>query len=434
MRRRTGMIAAVLMTLLLVLTARAEDPVVVRVGNFTYPLSLVQGSLDAVIALSESMEGEELSSEDRARLAADTISNFVGIGLVESKLTEAGQHDFTDEEIELMRGAANAQYENLWQGVYQMAVKNGDDVTEEQVVQTLAEGGYTQDEIYRSYEVNERQRRAIALFVPEIPLTEEEVADYYESQYLAPDRERYKDNIPRYEKEILAGDNESFYTPEGYRAIRQILLKYPQEAVDALAVDRTKVEKAAKALSAALTKLAEAAAKAEDWSELDAPRADYDAANDVLLAAQREYRDRRQSVTMPLVQDTIDRIYAGLEAGIDFKTMIPRFSDDTSEQNVTGRGYPLHAESEGWPTEFIEAGMALKAPGDVSRPVLTEKGVHILYYDADIPSGDHVLTREEKDLLNQSALYYYQTLALEELFETWKKDYIIETRPELLTY
>ena len=59
-------------------------------------------------------------------------------------------------------------------------------------------------------------------------------------------------------------------------------------------------------------------------------------------------------------------------------------------------------------------------------------GIHILYYASDIPAGPHQLTDEERNALNASALYYYQTLELEKQMEDWMDEYEIETHPELL--
>ena len=414
--------------------AQEEDPVCVRVGEFCYPLSLVQESLDSAIALSDALSDEPMSDEERDQMAQDVVENIVGIGLIENKLTEAGQHDFTAEESEMMRAAASSRYEELWQGLYRMMTENGQEVTEEEVVEALKEEGYTLDALYREYEVSERQRRAIALYVPNILLTEAQLDEYYETQFLAPDRERYAKDIAAYEREILAGDNESFYTPEGYRYVRQILLEYPEAVESALKPEKAKVETAGKAGSEAVAKLTQVATSAEDGSEVDEPRAAYDAAMAQLETANRAYADRRREVTMPLIQDTLDAIDERLAAGIDFVSLISKYSADVTERNVTGAGYPIHPESTGWPTEFLEAAMALEKPGDVSEPVLTEKGVHILYYGGDIPAGDHVLTEDERELLKESALYHYQVEALTKLFEDWKHDYDIETHPEMLGY
>lgn len=414
-------------------TAEA-DPAVVRVGEYTYLLSTAQQSLDTAIRLQEALTGEEMTAEEKAQMASDVIDNLEGVGLIEAKLAEAGQHDFTEEEQARMEAAARSRYEELWQSVYNMLQENDEDVTEAEVVQALEEEGYTLDAVYLEFEVSERQRRAIDLYVPDMMLTEAEVEEYYQTQFLEPDRERYEGNIPLYEKEILSANNESFYTPEGYRYFRQILLEYPQEVTDGLKPWYDRVEAAAKTLAEKYSAVAQAAVTVTDWAELDAPRAEYDAAAAALEEANRKYTEKREALTMPLVQPTIDEIRERLDAGIDFKSLISRYSADVSEQNVTGTGYPLHPDSEGWPKEFIEAGMAMEKPGDVSEPVLTEKGVHILYYEGDVPCGDHELTDEEYELLKESALYARQTEALMELFEEWKGEYDIETHPELLVY
>ena len=412
----------------------AEDPVCVRVGDFSYPLSQVQASLDSVMKLTEAMSEEQMTPEERARMADDIIDKFVGIGLIEARLAEAGQHDFTTAEEEQMNAAARNQYEQLWQGVYQMLIRNDNDVTEAQVTEAMAEEGYTLDSLYQDLVTAERERRAIALYVPEVPLTEADLDAYYETRFLAPDRERYGSDIARYEREILASNNEAFYTPEGYRYIRQILLKYPETATEALKPALRRVEHAGNAAAQAYAALAEAAARAEDWSELDAPRADYDAAAKALEEASRDYADERRTVTLPMLRDTLDEIDRCLDAGLSFRAMIEKFSADRSEQNLKGDGYPFHPESQGWPAEFAAAAAALEKPGDVSAPVFTEEGVHILCYDSDISAGEHVLTGEEREALKASALYDRQEQALTALFGDWKKEYHIETHPELLAY
>ncbi len=412
----------------------AEDPVCVRVGEFSYPLSMVQGSLDSIIKMTESLSEETMTEAEKAEMAANVIDNFVGIGLVEAKLTEEGKHDFTEQEEELLRGAASSRYEEIWQSVYKMMQANGMDATQEEVSKAVADEGYDMDNIYREYLVSERQRRAIELYVGDIPITQDELDEFYETQYVAPDRERYKDDIPRYEREILNTDSDSFYTPEGYRLVRQILLDYPDGVIESLKNEQDAVERAVKNANEKMAVLTQMVLTTDDWSNLDAPKAEYDAAMEALKEAKLAYMQARRAATMPLIQDKLDEIDERLTAGIDFVTLITQYSADTSERNVTGPGYPLHTLSEGWPEEFISAGMALEKVGDVSEPVLTEKGVHILCYVGDLPAGDHVLTEQEEELLEQSALHASQVDALAALFEKWKPDYDIETHPELLKY
>ena len=68
-----------------------DDPVVVRVGKFSYPLSLVQGSLDFALDVASFISGEEVTDEDRQSGVQAAIDKFVNLGTVESRLKEKGK-------------------------------------------------------------------------------------------------------------------------------------------------------------------------------------------------------------------------------------------------------------------------------------------------------------------------------------------------------
>lgn len=135
---------------------------------------------------------------------------------------------------------------------------------------------------------------------------------------------------------------------------------------------------------------------------------------------------------MPLIQARVDEIRTAFDAGIDFNSLIKKYSADTNAQNTEKGGYPVHPDSRSWPAEFLQAATALQKPGDISEPVLTDLGIHILYYASDIPAGEHELTAEERETLNASALVYYQNQELEKLMIDWREEYEIETHAELL--
>ncbi|MBQ3478989.1 MAG: hypothetical protein IJH25_12560, partial [Clostridia bacterium] len=109
------------------------------------------------------------------------------------------------------------------------------------------------------------------------------------------------------------------------------------------------------------------------------------------------------------------------------------YSTDKTEKNLSGDGYLFHPDSTSWPAAFVSAAKALAQPGDISKPVYSETAIHILFYAADAPAGEHALTEEERTQLNAATLQYYQNERLLELCDTWKANYDIETHPELLT-
>ncbi len=411
-----------------------DDPVVVRVGQFSYPLSVVQGSLDSALDVASLFSGEAVTDEDRQAGVQVAIDKFVNLGIIESRLKEKGKDDFTEDEQEIIKATAQAKYEELWQSLYQRASKSNEEVSEEDITGWLEGEGYTVEAIYDEYLVSERNHRAIELFCQDVTLTQAMVDEYYEKQFVGPDRERYRDDVARFEEEIVAGNNEAFYIPEGYRYIRQITLDYPKAATASAKALEKRMQNAVNALAKRFQKLAVAATTAEGWDDLKDLRAEYDAANEVVAETQAAWMEKIKAGAQPVLQETFDAIAEQYAAGIDFKSLIEKYSSDKTDMNLSKNGYLFHPDSATWPEAFKEAAMKLEKPGDISQPVYSETGVHILYYAGEAPAGDHVLTEEEREQLNASALQYYQNERLLELCAQWKDDYDIETHPELLEY
>ena len=434
-RRILALILALSITLAFGALAEADDPVVVRVGDFTYTQSQLQRSLDSTLELSEMLQGDAPTDAQKAAQLEAVVESFVSQGVIENKLAEAGKNGFTDAELEDLNQKAGSKYEELWQLLYQQMQESGETVAEKDVTETLEGMGYTFETILDEYILQTRQNRAIDAYVGAITLSQSQVDEYYEEQFVGPDRADYKDNLEKYESEILASDNESFYTPEGYRTIRQIVLQYPDEAVSACKREEVQMTRAARALSKALQTLTVAVTKADSWTDgLNAAKAAYNRASEQMVSAQKAYMDALQAAAEPLVREQIDEIMEQFNAGVGFKTLVNKYSTDRTDKNLNGDGYPFHPDSPNWPENFAKAASALEKPGDVSGPVYTEQGIHILCYVGDVPAGDHVLTDDERKLLNVAAERYYQLNKLNELIDGWRTDYEIETHPELLKY
>ena len=412
--------------------AEAGDPVVVRVGEVMFTKSQIQSAVQTDISLTQILNEEYLTDEEKRMQRDDTIDRYIGAGLIEMKLREAGKNDFTEDEEETLKTTARNQYEQLWEGLYQRFQQEDEKVTEADVTEVMKEAGYSAEAIYEGLKTGERRYRAIQLYCPSLVLSEDMVKDYYQTQFLDPDRERYENDLDLYEREVLMNRNESFYTPEGYRAIKQILLDYPEGVRVGLRNESARVNQAAQDVAAAVQTLTTVATTTDDWAAMDEPRAVYDAAMAELTAARDAFVEKRENLTAPKIRDTVDEITKAFDAGIDFDSLINKYSTDKNEQNLQKGGYPIHADSKNWPEEFLSAAMALAKTGDISKPIYSDLGIHILYYASDIPAGEHVLTADEREILNSSALYYYQNQELEKLISQWRAEYEIETHPELL--
>ena len=417
-----------LVTLLLLSFAQAEELPAVRVGDVSYSPEVVRFSYQSALDYYAAM-GIELSQADREQLAADTIDHFIGLGLIENKLREAGQDIITEEQTQSLRAYAQNLYESVWQGLYQELTASGEEVSEAQVSQWLEEQGYTVDAYYQEALASERYRRILALYCGDVTVTPAQILQYYLDAFVSPDRLRYENDIPLYESEILLAGNEAFYTPEGYRRIKHILLAYPQEITEALEQIDARVQQAQAVKDEAYDALAMAAA---DVLDITPYKAAYDEADANVTALLEEYGAKSQEAVPALAEKT-QEIAARLEQGESFEALMAEYSIDSTHQDVQDPGFLFHLQSENWSEAFRAAAAALEQPGDVSGPLLTTAGVHIIKYMSDEPGGAHVLTEEENAALENSALEAAQLEKLESLMQAWRSDYEIVTDSSVLS-
>ena len=138
-------LACILLTLCLIwcsmALAEGDDPVIVRVGDFSFTKNQLQSAIDTDIEFTELLSQETLTDEERQAQRDDTIERFIGVGPIQCKLQEAGQNDFTSDEEENLKAAARNLYEQLWHGIWQRAQDSSEDFTEEQVTEYLEESG-----------------------------------------------------------------------------------------------------------------------------------------------------------------------------------------------------------------------------------------------------------------------------------------------------
>ena len=423
------------MILLCLLTAgnalADDDPVAVRVGEISYPLSLAQFAYQSGIDAAVGLSLETLTDEDRQMILDSTMERLTQNALLENRMQEKGKADFTDAEQEIMRSMAQNRYEQLWQGLYQKLRESSEDVTEKQVSEWMNKQGYTVEAIFREYRIQELQFRAFEMYCKDVTITTKDVAEYYENTYVAPDRERYEHDVPLYEKEILLKNNEAFFVPEGYRYIKHILLAYPDELVDALRPYAERLKAAQQKLQEAYQSLADAATQVAEMNDLLPWREAYDEAKAEETGAEQAYLDKREEA-LDMLKPVTDEIIRRYQAGEPFENLMKEFSTDTNFQSPEEPGFPFHPESTNWPEAFRAAAAELEKPGDLSRPVTTDTGIHIIQYAGDMATGEHALTGEEQKALEEAALYAARLDRLHTLMETWKQDYEIETHPELI--
>ncbi len=370
--KKTILAWLLLLSLLLGAVAHAsegDDPVL-----FTFNGREVRQS-EVVQRAAAYGQGQMISSDTAYDEAIEYM--IVNQLVPEARAAELGLDQFTDEELaEIDAEAADYYEQQLDAYVAAMASTLTEEEKEgfrEELRAYWNEMGTTVESAQETHRFNRIKSRLLETMNVEI--SEEEIQQVYEEQ-AKKDEEFFAGNIRAYEYFTEYLHSDVWYVPEGYRGVLQILL-YTDEALT------------------------------------DAYEAAVDAGEGVEEAAQAII-DSKQAV--------LDEIYARLDGGEDFVDVMKEYTEDPGmDADRMENGYAVHAESTVWGKEFAAGAFSeeMQAPGDVSAPIASKYGVHVLYYLRDIPSG----RVELDDRIREGITSYITNQKRTEMLADWAKDY-----------
>lgn len=383
MKKMTRLLAMLLALVMLALPALAESsPEDVLATIDGTPVTRAQ--YDDALAQMEDMYasyGYDVTDPTIAsvlqQIALDTAIEYAML----TKVIEENSLQLTDEEL---ADSAQAAREDFYAQVDQIVDEYGyyglaDISTEEgraavlvMVLTQLEEMGVTEASYIEEIQLFEGYNKAYDWIVRDVTVSDEEVRAHFD-ELVEADRVAYENDVLAYETmqqqnqmALMYGMNDYYtdlyYVPTGFRLVTHILLEADETALNAYV-----------------------AAKQSADSEALA------AAAQAVLAS---------------VQTTVDEINGRLANGEAFNDLIPEYTADPgmSDAASIAAGYEVHAQSTMWVTEFRDAAFTVDNVGDVAAPVVTDYGVHIVYYMADVPGGPVEFTDDIAALMREELL------------------------------
>lgn len=346
---------------------------------------------DAVIAIANGIEitrqevvtyAQLLQSYGSLSSALDYQSAFEYMLLLnivpKVKVAEAGPRTLLGDDYDALEQEYADQFEDSV--TEYMASVYGEDIPEEEYADKYAEAleyfasrGFEKEE-YVSDSLTYDAYEAL-LAGMDFPVSEEEILNTFNET--VEEQKSVITSAAVYEYYTALGYS-VIYRPEGYRGITHILLT----ADDALTT----------------------AYKEADGDEAKA------AAADAMIESLRT---------------RIDEIYARLDGGESFEALIAEYGEDPGMTGDTLlEGYPVHRDSTTYMQEFIDGAFAdtMQSVGDVSDPVVTSYGVHILHYLRDIPGGAVDMTDE----MHESIYEYLVQSAQSVQIQAWRDELTVE--------
>lgn len=319
------------------------------------------------------------------------ISELIVNKIANDKIKELGLDQFTEEEKDAFRLDAAAQWQDA---VSQYVTYYLTEDTEEARAQAEADAaayyaayGYSEEVLFENMLVSESFARLQQHMLEgqDVAVTEEEVAKAFQDS-IDQEKAMFEGNVAMYEMYQQYYGYQSWYRPEGYRAVTHILLEVDEALLTAYTEKKAMLE--------------------EEGAEVT--QADVDAAFDAVIASR---------------QADIDAIYSRLENGEAFETLIAEFGTDPGMQNAEylKNGYEVHQDSLMYDMAFTNGAFSEKMQkvGDVSDPVVGSYGIHILYYLRDVEGGNVEMTEEIRAEIEGYLTSAKQSDALNTVMDEW---------------
>ena len=420
--------------------------------NDTDVLATINGedvSWDDVKSLYSSLVAQYGSAYDLTQQAnvdlfrAVALENRLTEALMEQKADEFGVGELTDDEIAAIEADADANWETaladyqayFYPDLTEESSEEEKAAAQEEALNYYKDQGYTLESLREEYKRYTIINKIADIMVQDATVTDQEVEDLYQSLVEA-DKELYENDIAAYESynsyvdqmamyAALYGTSSNldhaWYKPDGFRAVKHILLPVDSELMTAYTD-----------LQARWEEQQEAAAAAEESDGETAEATDADEATAEPTATPEPVTEDQVNAAKAAIfdslADTIDEINQKIAGGADFDELIATYgvnedgtaSDPgmTTEPYMTS-GYEVCSASTAYVPEFVEAAMSIDSVGGVSAPYLSSYGVHIVKYIGDVEGGPIPMTDEQREAKRQSLLASKQNELYASTLESW---------------
>ena len=392
---------------------------IIEVAGRTFTKAEVNEQVEAVMDYEEYMYSMYGISYDRTdastiSMAQDSaIDAMVQQAVLEKKAADLGLDVLSDEEkaeVEESVDSTYTLYSDSVKSAYFADTELEGEELDAAVEAKMAELAYpTREELVES-ETNAKVLEKVRdEAVKDVTVSEEELQEAYNT-HVESAMTTYGNSPSSYGTDVQNGAT-IYYVPAGYRYVKHILIEFTDEDSETISDLESQISEKQTELTTAqnsLTDLGEdASADDEATAQNRATLTEtVDTCTTEIADLESQLADAKEAAYVA-IQPTVDEVLEKISAGEDFDALIEQYGQDPGMETSPAKenGYPVSADSTNWVTEFRDAAMALANVGDVSEPVRSEYGIHIIKYVSDAAEGevglDAVREALESELLTQ---------------------------------
>ncbi len=419
-------------------TAKDNARVIVDVNGETVTKAVISASVQNQISMYESYNQiysayygiSNYYPTDTATVTSQVIDAYVNQLVSQQKAKELGLYEMTEEEQAAVDADGKAHYDSFIQSVASTympgSTLEGDELTaaaEKYVAEhevTTVDGRSTLADFVAAAADEKAVEKLEANMIKDVAVTDEEIQADYDAKVESA-KTSYEADPNAYGTAVNGGST-VYYAPAGYRMVKHILVKVSDEDSAAATEKQTALTTAQTALTDAQAAL-DAAAEDADKTALQAA---VEAAQKAVDEAQKAY-DEAHAAGMANAKAKADALYAQITAeGGDFEAIL---ADNNGDAAQPANGYAIREGFTSFVESFTNAALALKNVGDVTEPVESTYGYHIIKYVADVAEGPVALDTV-KDGISSALLTNKQNEMLTETLAKYVSEATVKTYPD----
>lgn len=371
---------------------------------------------------------------------AVALENRITEVLLMQKAKELGLDQLTEQEIADATASAETDWEaaiGSYLSYFHADLTDESSDEDKAAARTEAEAYYNDAGYELETMRTEYQRYAVldkvqAVMTQDATATDADVEAAYQA-LVAADKELYENDIEAYVAynsyvdqmamyaAMYGSANDmdyAWYKPAGFRAVKHILLPVDEELMTTYTDLQARYEEQQEDVDTEGTPVADAA----------------DAADATEPVTEQQISEAKAAILNSLA-DKIEEINQKIADGVDFDELIATYgvnADGTasdpgmSAEPYMTSGYEVSSASTNYVPEFVEAAMSLGSIGDVSAPYLSDYGVHIVKYIADVPAGPVAMTDAQRQAKLASLLSERQNELYSATMQQWLEESTVE--------
>lgn len=386
------------------------DDVMITVGNAAITRAKYEDYLNTLVTYYANYGYETSDADMMTMLQEIALNTAVEYAVMDQKIAEMGL-TLTEDEKNAAIADANAQWESViadglaYYGITEESTEEERSSTTLTVLAELESMGYTAESLAADAVENAAYNKLYDVVTKDVTVSDEDVKAYYDN-LVETDKAKYENDVAAYEQAQYMNTmyamygmadyiTELYYKPAGYRLVTHILLEVDESLLDAYTQLQATYEEQQITL--------------EEGGEV----------TEALVTAE-EIENARLAI-LASVQPKVDEINQKLAEGKTFAELIPEYTSDPGMQDeaAIAEGYEVHMDSTNWVIPFRDQAFTVNEIGAVTAPVVTDYGVHIIQYVADVPSGPVELTDELRASFQETLLDNSQRAAFYSAIDEW---------------